>query len=140
MKNIQLQCNTIYVIAICNLYSYVTTRTPVVFHNCSNYEYHFIIKELPNKFTGQYKCLGENTEKHVFLFQLKKKSEKLTKMVRGYYNNFIENKLIDSTRFIVSLLSNLVNNLAKGINKFKCKDYNCFLEYESINDNYVVIL
>ena len=33
-----------------------------------------------------------------------------------------EMKLIDSARFIASLLSNLVNNLAKVIRKIKCKD------------------
>ena len=34
-----------------------------------------------------------------------------------------------------SSLSNLVDNLAEKIHKIKCKDYNCFLEYESVNDN-----
>ena len=36
---------------------------PVVFHNGSNYDYHFIIKELLNKFEEQFECLGENAEK-----------------------------------------------------------------------------
>ena len=46
-------------------------------------------------------------------------------------------KLIDSARFMVNSLSNLVNNLAEGIQKFKCKDCYCFLEYESIKDNLI---
>ena len=37
---------------------------PVVFHNSSNYDYHFIIKELAKEFEGQFKCLGEITEKY----------------------------------------------------------------------------
>ena len=37
---------------------------PVVFHNGSNYDYHFIIKELANKFDGQFECLRENKEKY----------------------------------------------------------------------------
>ena len=37
---------------------------PVVFHNSSNYDYNFIIKELANEFEGQFECLGENTENH----------------------------------------------------------------------------
>ena len=37
---------------------------PVVFHNGSNYDYHFILKELANEFVGKCECLGENTEKH----------------------------------------------------------------------------
>ena len=43
-------------------------------------------------------------------------------------------KFIDSTRFMASSLSNLVDNLAEGIHKIKCKYYNCFLEYESVNE------
>ena len=46
-------------------------------------------------------------------------------------------KLIDSARFMVTSLSNLVNNLAEGIQKFKCKDCYCFLECESIKDNLI---
>ena len=36
-----------------------------------------------------------------------------------------------------SSLSNLVDNLAEGIHKIKCKDCNCFLEHESVNDNLI---
>ena len=32
-------------------------------------------------------------------------------------------------------LLNLVDILAEGTDKFKCKDSNCFLEYESVNEN-----
>ena len=38
---------------------------------------------------------------------------------------------------MTSSLSNLVNNLAEGIHKNKDKDGNCFLEYESVNDNLI---
>ena len=44
-------------------------------------------------------------------------------------------KFTDSARFMPSSLSNLVNNLAEGIHKFKYKDCDCFLEYESLKDN-----
>ena len=39
-------------------------KIPVVFHNGSNYDYQFIIKELTNEFDGQFECLGKNTEKY----------------------------------------------------------------------------
>ena len=32
---------------------------------------------------------------------------------------------------MASLVSNLVDNLSEGIHKMKCKDCDCFLEYES---------
>ena len=37
---------------------------PVDFHNVSNCDYHFIIKELANQFEEQLECLGENKEKY----------------------------------------------------------------------------
>ena len=44
-------------------------------------------------------------------------------------------KIIDSAKFMASLLSDLVDNVAEGVDKIKCKDCDCFLEYESVNDN-----
>ena len=42
----------------------------VAFHRGSNYDCHFIIKELANKFEGKFECFGENKEKYeTFLFQ-----------------------------------------------------------------------
>ena len=46
-----------------------------------------------------------------------------------------EAKLIDSERFMATSLSNLVDNVTEGIHKIKCKDCDCFLEYESVKDN-----
>ena len=37
---------------------------PVVLHNDSNYDYHFLIKELANEYEWKFECLGENTEKY----------------------------------------------------------------------------
>ena len=34
-------------------------------------------------------------------------------------------------------LSNLVNDLTEGIQEIKCKDCDCFLEYESVKDNLI---
>ena len=36
----------------------------IVFENGSNYDYHFIIKELANEFEGQFECLEGNREKY----------------------------------------------------------------------------
>ena len=38
-------------------------QTPLVFHNGSKYDYHFIIKALTEEFERQSECLEENTEK-----------------------------------------------------------------------------
>ena len=44
-------------------------------------------------------------------------------------------KFIDCARFIPTSLSNLVNNLAEEIHKIKRKDYDYFIEYESVEEN-----
>ena len=46
-------------------------------------------------------------------------------------------KLTNSAKFMTSSLWNLVDNLAEGIHKIKCKDCNCFLEYKSVNENLI---
>ena len=51
--------------SICNLRYKTPKEIPVVFHNGSTYDYHFIIKQLAKEFEGQLECLGENTEKYI---------------------------------------------------------------------------
>ena len=46
-------------------------------------------------------------------------------------------KFIDSARFMERSLTNLVDNFAEEIDKFKCKDCNCFLEYQSFKENLI---
>ena len=54
--------------------------TPILFHNWSNYGYHFIIKELANEFEGQFESLGKNTEKYkTFSVPIEKEVIKLDK-------------------------------------------------------------
>ena len=67
---------------ICNLRYRTPKEIPVVFHNGSIYDYHFIIKELADEFEGEFGCLGENTEKYItFQYQSRKKLEKRIRMV-----------------------------------------------------------
>ena len=49
----------------------------VVFHNGSNYRYHFIIKELANEFEGKFEDFVGNIEKYKTL----QKVQTLMKMV-----------------------------------------------------------
>ena len=97
---------------------------PVVFHNGSTYDYHFIIKELVKEFEGNFDCLGENTEKYItFSVPLKKKIE--NKNLEITYKI----KFIDSFRFMSSSLSKLVDNLSEGIHNNKCADCKSNLDY-----------
>ena len=51
--------------SICNLKYSVPKTIPIDFYNGSNYNYHFIMKELAKEFKKQFICLGENTEKYI---------------------------------------------------------------------------
>ena len=60
--------------SICNLRYKVPQEISVKIHNGSNYDYHFIIRELAEEFKGQFECLGENSEKYItFSVPIKKK-------------------------------------------------------------------
>ena len=102
---------------ICNLRYNVPKEIPIVFHNGSTHDYHFIIKELVKEFEGNFDCLGEKTEKYIaFSVPIKKKIE--NKVLEITYKI----KFIDSYRFMASSLSKLVNNLSEAIHNNKCSD------------------
>ena len=96
--------------SICNLRYKVPREIPVVFHNGSTYNYHFIIKQLAEQFKGKLSCLGENTEKHsTFSIPIKNNENKTYKL-----------KFTNSYRFMSTSLLDLVNNLSEIKNKY-CK-------------------
>ena len=109
--------------SICNLNYSVSKKISIVFHNGSNYDYHFIIKELAEQFKKQFTCLGENTEKYIIftvpsekkVTRIDKNGEENTKNI-SYMLQFI-----DCARFMANSLLNLVNNLSDRIHRIKCK-------------------
>ena len=120
--------------SICNLRYKVPKEIPVVFHNRSTYDYHFIIKELVKEFEGNFDCLGENTEKYItFSTPLKKKIE--NKNLEITYKI----KFIDSFRFMSSSLSKLVDNLSEGIHKNKCADCKSNLDYIKTKNEILIL-
>ena len=88
--------------SICNL----KFKCLVVFHNGSNYDYHFIIKELSNEYEGQFECLWENTEKFkTFYVPIEKEVTKIDKDGNeSVVIMFYKIKFIDSARFMISSL------------------------------------
>ena len=46
---------------------------PVIFHNGSSYDYHFIIKVLAEEFDGDFECLGEKKRKIHNIFSTNQK-------------------------------------------------------------------
>ena len=94
----------------CNLNHKIVKEIPVLFHNGSVYDYHFIIKYLAREFKGNSECLGENTEKYIsFTVPFKKviNDKEIKYRIR----------ISDSCRFMQDSLSNLVDNLSEQRNR-----------------------
>ena len=58
----------------CSFRYKVPKEIPVLFHNSSTYNYHFIIKKLVEEVEGEFECLGENTE-NILRFQCRLKNK-----------------------------------------------------------------
>ena len=97
----------------CILNYKIVKGIPVMFHNGSVYDYHFIIKYLAREFKSNSECLGENTDKYIsFTVPFKKViNDKEIK----YKIRISDSKI---SRFMPDSLSNLVDNLSEfKINK-----------------------
>ena len=110
--------------SICNLRYAVPKNIPIIIHNHSTYDDHFIIKQLPQEFEGKFKCLGENTEKYITY------SAPIKKEVAndddydddGEKEKTAEYRLsfVDSYRLMLGKLSALVDSLS-GIHYKECE-------------------
>ena len=109
--------------SICNLEYSVPTKILIVFHNGSNYDYHFIMKELAGEFKKKFTYLGKNTEKYISFTLLVEKQftriDKNGKEITKTIPHILQ--FIDSTIFMASSLSNLVNSLSEVLLITKCK-------------------
>ena len=139
---------------ICNIKYSVPKKIPIVFHNGSNYDYQFIIKELAEEFK-KLTCLGESNKKYItFTVPVEKEITRIDKNGKGITKaiSYIL-QFTDSARLMTSLLSNLVNNLSEGIQRIKykfghddkkCETFgikykycDCFLEYTNFKDDLI---
>ena len=110
----------------------IPKEIPVVFHNGSTYDNHFIIKRLAKEFDGQFECLGENTEKYItFSVPIKKELDNSKTITYKL-------KFIDSFRFMSTSLSSLVDNLSDGFHCNKCIDCKSSLEYMVTRDDLLI--
>ena len=113
----------------CNLKYKTTKKIPVVFHNGSTYDYHFIIKQLAREFKYYLECLGENTEKYItFSVPIKKEHDngkplkKNMTMVKQLKNNMaMVKKLKKNITMVKKLKKNMtmVKQLKKKMTMVK---------------------
>ena len=71
-------------------------KISVVFHRGSNFDYHFIIKELANEFEGQFEGITKNKEKCKKFLKIDKDGNETVETI-SYTTKFI-----DSARFMAS--------------------------------------
>ena len=81
-------------------------KIPLVIHNGSKYDYHFITKEVAKEFEGQFEVLVKNIEKYITFTVLTNKELDNGKLIK------YKIKFIHSFRFMSTSLSKLVNNLS----------------------------
>ena len=108
--------------SICNSRHKRTYEIPVVYRNVSNYDYHFTIKQLVEEFEEQLKYPGESPNNQI-TFSVPIETQENQKIIK-HKIRFIEHVI-----FMNSSLSSLIDTLAKGLHKVKCKDCKSSLEY-----------
>ena len=94
-----------------------------------------LLQKLANKFERKFKYLGKNTEKcKTFSVPIG-----VTKIDKDGNESVLtisyKIKFTDSARFMATSLLNCVDNLTEGIHKMECKNFDCFLECESVKEN-----
>ena len=86
----------------------VSKVIPVVFHNGSAYDNHFVVRQLAKDFKGSFNCIGENTEKYIsFSISIFKKSGNVNKKKKP---DVFTLNLIDNNRFMKGSLDNHVKS------------------------------
>ena len=87
----------------------------MVFHKRSNYDYHFIIKELVKQFKEQFNCLRKNTKKYkTFSIPITKEVKSIGINGENNKSSILQLQFIDSTTFMVSSSSNLPKRIDKA--------------------------
>ena len=121
--------------SIYNLKNSLPKKVPIVFHNESNCDYHFIIKGLEEEFKQKFNYLGENTEKYInFSVPIGKEVTRIDKNGEEIARTiFYRLQFIGNARFMESSLSILAIILVKEFIKLNVQPVTyCFLNTQAL--------
>lgn len=93
----------------CNLTYKVGKFVPVIFHNLSNYDCHFIIREISAQFPGDISIIPVNDQNYISF--TKTVDDARVVFGKNGWKNTIKLKFIDSFRFMASSLEKLAQYL-----------------------------
>lgn len=111
----------------CNL-QYRDYRTvPVIFHNLSHYDSHFIIQKIAQGFDGSIKIIPINTEKYISFIKTVPNSS-------GKFKEMIKFKFIDSFRFMPASLDYLASLIPSEKKTLLRK------EFKNLSDDQICLL
>ena len=96
----------------CNLAFKEPSFIPIVFHNLSGYDAHLFIKQLGIS-EGDINCIADNEEKYIS-FTKKIQVDSFTNEKGVEKKVYLNNRFIDSLKFMQSGLDSLVKNLTKN--------------------------
>lgn len=104
----------------CNIEYQEAFHVPVVFHNLSNYDAHFIIKALSTQIPGDISIIPHNDQQYISF------TKTVPSLFRNQYHQFIRLRFVDSFRFMASsldYLSSLLPLNEKKILKSEFEDF-----------------
>ena len=94
----------------CNLQCRKPMILPVIFHNLQGYDAHLFIKQL-SKIPGELTCIPSTEEKYISFSKRIKVDEYQSRRTRETVSLYSEIRFIDSFKFLMTDLANLVGNL-----------------------------
>lgn len=119
--------------AQCNIGYQESRSIPVIFHNLSGYDSHFIIRELATSFKGDISILPHNDQQYISFTKTVKASEKKNHRLNNG-RTLIRFKFIDSFKFLDASLDTLARDLPSNEKK------NLHQEFNNINDSNMRLL
>lgn len=109
--------------AKCNIRFQESRKIPVIFHNLSGYDSHFLIRELAHTFEGDIDIIPNNDQNYIAFIKTVADSMKGCAGFKHRMRNKIQFKFIDSFRFLGAALDKLAAYLPSECKSILRKEF-----------------